>query len=173
MRRPNGKSNCIKTFNTFESLVKIFGYLFGIRFVLKNYVIWHHLYCSKISDFLKQSTFVRTACARSMRPIEMKLGKGLPYVCNLLFLTGTFYFQNQSPKCRVDGYKFRSVYMWQNSILIFYINTYSLNSRGVYFWLLYCSNRPSSQWIFGIDRGCACECLVGVTQFLVPVDSGM
>ena len=37
------------------------------------------------------------------------LGKGLPYVCNLLVLTAKFYFQNQSPKCRVDGYKFRLV----------------------------------------------------------------
>ena len=29
---------------------------------------------------------------------------------NYYFLTTKFYFQNQSPKCRVDGYKFRSVY---------------------------------------------------------------
>ena len=34
---------------------------------------------------------------------------GLPYVCNLLLLTNKFYFQNRSPKCMVDGYKFRSV----------------------------------------------------------------
>ena len=37
-------------------------------------------------------------------------GKGLTYICNLLILTINFYLQNQSPKCRVDGYKFRSVY---------------------------------------------------------------
>ena len=37
------------------------------------------------------------------------LGKP-PYVYNLLLLTTKFYFQNQPPKCRVDGYKFRSVY---------------------------------------------------------------
>ena len=35
---------------------------------------------------------------------------GLSYACNLLLLTTKFYFQNQPPKCRVDGYKFRSVY---------------------------------------------------------------
>ena len=39
LRRPNGKSDCIKNFNTFESLIKVFGYLFGIRFALKKYII--------------------------------------------------------------------------------------------------------------------------------------
>ena len=37
------------------------------------------------------------------------LGKA-PYVYNLLLLTTKFYIQNQPPKCRVDRYKFRSVY---------------------------------------------------------------
>ena len=36
IRRPNGKSDRIKAFNTFESLMKVFGYVFGIRFVLKT-----------------------------------------------------------------------------------------------------------------------------------------
>ena len=39
LRRSNGKSDCIETFNTFESLIEVFGHLFMIRFVLKNYVI--------------------------------------------------------------------------------------------------------------------------------------
>ena len=39
MHISNGRSACIKTFNTFESLIEIFGYLFEIKFVLKNYVI--------------------------------------------------------------------------------------------------------------------------------------
>ena len=65
LRRPNGKSECIKTVNTFESLIKVFGYLFGIRFVLKNYVIWHLLYCSKICDFLKRGyLYSDCACAK-------------------------------------------------------------------------------------------------------------
>ena len=34
------------------------------------------------------------------------LGKGLACVRNLLVLTTKFYFQNQSPKCRVDGLSF-------------------------------------------------------------------
>ena len=93
------KSDCIKTFNTFKSLTKVFGYVFGIRFVLKNYVIWHHLYCSKVCDFWNAGTFVRTAPVQEVGVllkwnISKSLGKGFPYVCNLLFLTTKFYFQN-------------------------------------------------------------------------------
>ena len=60
-------------------------------------------------------TFVRTAPVQEVSVLlkwknSKSLGKGLSYVCNLLFLTTEFYFQNQSPKCRVDSYKFRSVY---------------------------------------------------------------
>ena len=39
LRRPNGKSDRIKTFNTFntfESLMMVFGYVFWIRFVLET-----------------------------------------------------------------------------------------------------------------------------------------
>ena len=116
LRRPNGEFDWIKTFNTFESLIKVFGYLSGIRFILKNYVIWTNLYCSKICDCLKRGHLRSDcACARSSSPIEMnkskRLGKGHPCICNFLLLTTKFYFQNQPPKCRVDGYKFRSVYM--------------------------------------------------------------
>ena len=114
--RPNGKSDCIKTFNTVESLLKVFSQLFGIRFVLKNYVICHHLYCSKICDFLKRGYLCWTASVQEVGVLlkwnnSKCLGKGLSYVCNLLVLTTKFYFQNQSSKCRVEGYKFRSVYI--------------------------------------------------------------
>ena len=101
-------------FNTFESLIRSFGYLSGIRFVLKNYVILNHFYCSKICDFFNEDTFVRTAplqevCILLKTNNSMSLGKGLPYKSILLRLTTKFYFQNQPLKYRVDGYKFRSV----------------------------------------------------------------
>ena len=35
----SGKSYLLPSFITFESLIKVFGYLFGKRFVIKNYVI--------------------------------------------------------------------------------------------------------------------------------------
>ena len=65
--------------------------------------------------FWNQGTFVRTAHVQEVGVLlkwnnSKSFGKGLPYVCNLLFLTTKFDFQNQSPKCRVDGYKFHSVY---------------------------------------------------------------
>ena len=73
LRRPISKSDCIKTFNTFESLIKIFGYLFGRRLVRRNYVIWHHLYRSIIGDFFKRGYLCSDcACARSGRPTEIK-----------------------------------------------------------------------------------------------------
>ena len=59
LRRPNDKSDYIKTFNTFESVIEVFGYFFGIRFVFKNYVICHHL--AKYVTFGNEGTFVRTA----------------------------------------------------------------------------------------------------------------
>ena len=71
---------------------------------------------AKYLTFLNEGTFVRIA------PVQLvgfllkwnnsnNLDKGLPYVRNLLLLTIKFYFQNQPPKCRVDGYRFRSVYV--------------------------------------------------------------
>ena len=47
--------------------------------------------------------------------------------------------------CLILSYEKEAIYMWQNSILVFYIyfrENYSLNSReGADFWLLYCSAR--------------------------------
>ena len=64
LRRSNGKSDRIKTF---KSLMKVFGDLFGIRFVPKNY-----------DTVVKYVTLKRgylcsdCACARCRCPIEMK-----------------------------------------------------------------------------------------------------
>ena len=65
--------------------------------------------------FWKEGTFVRTAPVQKVGVLfkwnnSKSFGKGLSYVNNLLLLNTKFYLQNQSPKCRVDGYKFRSVY---------------------------------------------------------------
>ena len=73
--------------------------------------------------FLNEGTFVRTAPVQEMGVLlkwnnSKSLEKGLSYVWNLLFLTTKFYFQNQSPKCRVDGYKFRSVYIQIGSMSV-------------------------------------------------------
>ena len=73
LRRSNDKSDCIKTFTTSESLIRVFGYLFGIRFVLKNYVILNQLYCSEICDILKRGYLCSDfACARSSSPVDIK-----------------------------------------------------------------------------------------------------
>ena len=114
LRRPNGKSDRIKTFNTFDYLIKVFGYLFGIRFVLKTTIFEIIYTVAKYVTFWNEGTFVRTAPVQDVG-ILLKwnnfksFGKGLTYVCKLLLLTTKFYLQNQSPKCRVDSYKFRSV----------------------------------------------------------------
>ena len=60
LRRPNDKSNYIKTFNTFKYSVKVFGYLFGIRFVLKN-TLFEIIYTVAKYDFLKRGYLLRTA----------------------------------------------------------------------------------------------------------------
>ena len=70
---------------------------------------------AKYVTFWNKGTFVQTAHVQEVGILlkwnNLKsLGKGLPYVCNLLFLTTKFDFRNQSPKYRVDGYKFCSVY---------------------------------------------------------------
>ena len=126
LHRPNGKSNCIKTFSTFESVIKVFDYPFGIRFVLKNYAIWHHWYCSKICDFLKWGYLCSDcACARSGHPIEIKylekFGQGA-FLCMQLTI---FDHQVSFPECRVDGYKFCSVYRQKAMISLFFIHTIS------------------------------------------------
>ena len=69
---------------------------------------------AKYVTFWNEGTFVRTAPVQVMGILlkwnNLKsFGKELTYVCNLLLLTTMFYLQNQSPKFRVDGYKFRSV----------------------------------------------------------------
>ena len=109
LRRPNGKSDRIKPFNTFESLMKVFGNLFGIRFEIV-YIVANFVTC------WNEGTFVRTAPVQEVGVLlkwnNLKsFDKWITYVCNLLLLTTKFYLQNQSPKCRVDGYKFRSVYI--------------------------------------------------------------
>ena len=70
---------------------------------------------AKYVTFWNEGTLVRTAPVQDVGVLlksnnSKNLGKGLPYVCNLLLLTNKFYIQNQPPKCRVEGYKFRSVY---------------------------------------------------------------
>ena len=78
--------------------------LFEISYTVANYV-----------TFWTEDTFVRTAPVQKVGVIlkwnnSKSLDKGLPYVCNLLLMTTKFYFQNQPPNCRVNSYKFRSVY---------------------------------------------------------------
>ena len=118
LRRTNGKSDRMKTFSTFESLMKLFGYLFGIRFVLETTIFKIIYTVTKYVTFWNESTFVQTAPVQDVGVLlkwnNLKnFGKRLTYVCNLLLLTTKFYLQNQSPKCRVDGYKFCSVYVFK------------------------------------------------------------
>ena len=60
-RRPNGKSDRIKTFNTFESLMKVIDDVFGIRFVLKTTIFEIIYTVAKYVTFWNAGTFVRTA----------------------------------------------------------------------------------------------------------------
>ena len=94
--------------------MKVFGYVFGIRFVLKTTIFVIIYTVAKYVTFWNEGTFVRTVPVQDVGVLlkwnNLKsFGKGLTYVCNLLILTIKFYSQNQSLKCRVDGYKFRSV----------------------------------------------------------------
>ena len=107
LRRSNGKSDSI---NTFESLIKVFVYLFWEKICLQETIYT----VAKFVIFWNEGTFVRTAHMQEVGVLLKwnsltTLGKGLLYVRNLLHLTIKFYFQNQPPKCMVDGYKFRSL----------------------------------------------------------------
>ena len=73
LRRPNGRSDCIKTFNIFESLIKVFGLPPWDKICPQELRYLTYLYCSKIRDVLKRGYLCSyCACARRKRPIEMK-----------------------------------------------------------------------------------------------------
>ena len=73
LRRPNGKSDRNKTCNTFESLMKVYGYLFGIRFSSRTTIFEIIYTVAKCVTFWNEGSFcLDCACARSRRPIEMK-----------------------------------------------------------------------------------------------------
>ena len=101
----------IKCFFKFHFIfpIKVFGYVFGIRFVLKITIYEIINKVAKYVTLWNEGTFVRTAPVQDVGVLlkwnNLKsFGKGLTYVCSLLLLTIKFYLQNQSPKCRVDGY---------------------------------------------------------------------
>ena len=54
LRRTNDKSDCIKTFDTFEPKVMVFGNNFGIKIVLINNVYFESFILEQTCDFLKR-----------------------------------------------------------------------------------------------------------------------
>ena len=73
LRRTNDDSDCIKTVDTFESQITVFGNIFGTKISLMNNVYLESFILQHNCDFLKGGYLCSDcACARSRRPFEIK-----------------------------------------------------------------------------------------------------
>ena len=52
-RRTKNKPDCIKTFDTFESQIMVFGNIFAIKIFSRIKFVWNRLYCSKTVAFVR------------------------------------------------------------------------------------------------------------------------
>ena len=73
LRRTNDESDCIKTFDTFESQITVFGNMFQTKIILMDNVYLEAFMLQQKCDFLKRGYLcLNLAFARSRRPFEMK-----------------------------------------------------------------------------------------------------